>query len=450
MSLGTTDALREPHTGPTWTNWAGNQSVTPAATATPRSGEEVAEIVAAAHARGQRVKPVGAGHSFTDAAATTGIQLNLDGLSGFVSVDLERGRVRVRGGTRLHVLNRALEGIGLALPNLGDIDRQSIAGAIATGTHGTGARRQGIAAAVSGLTIVTADGSVIQCSEEHEPEVFQAGRVSLGALGVITEVELQCVPAFLLQATERSADIREVLSGAEALVAEHDHVDVHWFPHTDRCLLKCNNVVTTASPGAAGRPLPSWRAAVDDRFLANTVYERLNRLATRRPSIVPRLNQISARALGAREFTDVAWRVFCSPRDVRFTESEYAFPRTCLVPVMTELRAWIEAAREPLPFPVELRFAAADEAWLSTGYQRDNAYVAVHQFHRMDNTRYFAAFEQIAGEHGGRPHWGKLHTRTAADLRELYPRFGDFLAVRDRLDPDRTFANDYLDRVLGS
>lgn len=433
----------------TWRNWAGNQTCSPTQIARPRSVEEVAETLAGARARGERVKPVGAGHSFTDIAATTGVQLSLDGLSGLTDIDLDHGRVRVLGGTPLHVLNPALEALGLALPNLGDIDRQSISGAIATGTHGTGAQRHGIAAAVTALTIVTADGTIIDCSRELEPEIFHAARISLGALGVITAVELQCVPAFRLHATERSADIHEVLAGAEAMTAEHDHVDVHWFPHTDRCLLKCNNEVTTPLRGGAGRPLPVWRGALDDRFLANTVFEGLNRLATARPALVPRLNQFSSRALGARQFTDASWRVFCSPRDVRFTESEYAVPRDSLRPVMEELMAWIDAAREPLPIPVELRFAAADDVWLSTGYERDNAYVAVHQFHRMDNARYFAAFEAIVREHAGRPHWGKLHTRTAAELRELYPRFDDFLAVRDRLDPDRTFANDYLDRVLG-
>lgn len=435
--------------GTTWSNWAGNQISSPAQVALPRSVEEVAEVVAGASARGLRVKAVGAGHSFTDIAATTGVQVSLDRLSGFTSIDLERRRARVLGGTPLHVLNPALAGIGLALPNLGDIDRQSIAGAISTGTHGTGALRHGIAAAVTGLTIVTADGSVIECSREHDPGVFHAGRVSLGALGVITEVELACVPAFRLHAAEQGADIHEVLGGVEDLIAGNDHVDIHWFPHTDRCLVKCNNEVTVPPPGRAGRPLPGWREALDDRLLSNTVYERLNRLATRRPTLVPRLNQISARALGARQFTDHSWRVFCSPREVRFTESEYALPRAALRPVMESLMAWIDAEREPLPFPVELRFAAADDVWLSTGHARDNAYVAVHQFHRMDNTRAFAAFEAIVREHAGRPHWGKLHTRTAVELRELYPRFDDFLAVRDRLDPHRTFANDYLDRVLG-
>ncbi len=432
-----------------WHNWAGNQRATPALVARPTCTEEVAEVVATARARGQRVKPRGAGHSFTDIAVTDGVHLDLSALSGFTAIDLDRHRVRVLGGTPLHVLNPALEGIGLALPNLGDIDRQSLTGALATGTHGTGSRAQGMAAAVTGLTLVTADGTVRRCSADQDAEVFAAARIGLGALGVITEVELQCVPAFRLHAQESGASLTGLLADLDGLLAAHDHVDIHWFPHTDRCLLKRNNRSPAPLPGPAGRPLPAWREALDDRFLANTVFEQVNRLSRRAPSLVPLVNQVSARALGARQFTDASWRVFCSPREVRFRESEYAVPRPALPHVLAALRDWITAHREPLPFPVEVRFAAADEVWLSTAYQRDSAYVAVHQFHRMAHSRYFAAFEAIVAEHAGRPHWGKLHTRTEADLRELYPRFPDFLAVRDRLDPDRTFGNNYLDRVLG-
>ncbi|HLS46354.1 MAG TPA: D-arabinono-1,4-lactone oxidase [Ornithinicoccus sp.] len=432
-----------------WTNWAGNQTCDPVVVGTPRTAADVVELVERARHQGRRVKAVGAGHSFTGIAVTDGVQVDLSGLSGVINVDRERRRVRVGAGTPLHVLNPALEALGLALPNLGDIDRQSIAGAISTGTHGTGAALQGIAAAVTGLTLVTSDGSVVECSADEDPALFHAARVSLGALGIITEVELQCVPPFQLHAVEGSASIGEVLDSVDALAAGNDHVDIHWFPHTDRCLLKRNNRVEAPPPGAAGRPLPAWRETLDDRFLANTAYEQINRLATRRPGWVPRINKVSARVLGARQFTDTSWKVFCSPRDVRFTESEYAVPRASLGPVMAELMAWIDQSREPLPFPVEIRFTAADDVWLSTAYERDNAYVAVHQFHRMDGSRYFAAFEAIVREHAGRPHWGKLHTLTAEELRALYPRFDDFLATREQVDPGRTFANDYLDRVLG-
>ncbi|MGO4341990.1 D-arabinono-1,4-lactone oxidase [Pedococcus sp. 2YAF34] len=430
----------------TWTNWGRNQTCHPAQVAVPRDVEELAATVAQASARGVRVKAVGSGHSFTPVATTDGVQVRLDHLVGVLRADTRSGRVTVGAGTPLHVLNPALQALGLALPNLGDIDRQTISGAIATGTHGSGARFQGIASAVTGLVLVLADGSALRCSATEEPEVFAAARVGLGALGVVVEVELQCVPAFRLHAQEHGADLEDVLASVQDDVARHDHVDMHWFPHTDRVLVKHNDRV---GEDAGGRPLPAWRATLDDDLLSNRFFEVVNRASTRWPGIVPRLNQLTSRTLSARDYTDDSWRVFCSSRQVRFRESEYAVPRAAVGEVVRALRDWVDRHDVSLPFPVELRFTGADDIWLSTGYERENAYVAVHQYHRMDDGGVFAAFEAIVAEHEGRPHWGKLHTLGSDRLGELYARFGDFRAVRDRLDPGRTFTNDHLRHVLG-
>ncbi|MDT0214179.1 D-arabinono-1,4-lactone oxidase [Rothia sp. ARF10] len=430
----------------TWSNWAGNVTATPARIVEPRSVEDVVEAVKEAADRGERVRVVGTGHSFTPLVATDGTLLRLSHLSGVLEVDRERQRVRVAAGTPLHVLNPLLDALGLALPNLGDIDRQGIAGAVATGTHGTGVRHRGIAAAVTGLTLVLADGSVVAVDDAHDPELFRAATVGLGAFGVVVEVELQCVPAFRLRALETPGRLGEVLDGYETMVAEHDHVDVHWFPHTDRVLLKRNSRIAADDPG---RPQPRWRERLDDDLLSNKLYEVLNRTAAARPSIVPRLNQVSARVLGAKEYTDTSWRVFCTARDVRFRESEYAVPRASLPTVIGELRAWIDGHDVALPIPVEVRSTGADDVWLSTAYERENAYVAVHQYHRMDDGGVFEAFEAIVREHEGRPHWGKLHTLGAEELGRLYPRFGDVQRVRDRVDPERLFANAHLTHVLG-
>jgi L-gulono-1,4-lactone dehydrogenase len=372
--------------------------------------------------------------------------VRLDHLTGITAVDLDAARVTVGAGTPLHVLNPALQALGLALPNLGDIDRQTLSGAISTGTHGSGLRRQGIAAAVSGLTLALADGSLLRCSARTEPEVFGAARVGLGALGVLTEVELQCVPAFRVHAREFSADLTDVLETVADDIESHDHVDMHWFPHTSRVLVKHNDDVGDDDPG---RALPSWRANLDDDLLSNHFFELVNRVSTRWPHHVPRLAQVTARTLSDREFTDDSWKVFCSPRRVRFREMEYAVPLSSVGPVVTALRDWIDAHDVALPFPVELRFTGADDVWLSTAHERANAYVAVHQYHRMDDGGVFAAFEAIAAEHSGRPHWGKLHSLGAERLRGLYPRFDEFRLVRDRLDPQRTFANAHLRHLLG-
>lgn len=434
-------------TGAAWVNWAGNQQARPGAIAKPRSLDELRVVLRAAAGSGQRVRPVGSGHSFTGLALTDGVLLSLEHLSGVTAVDRNTHRVRVLGGTPLHELNLDLDAFGLALPNLGDIDRQSISGAIATGTHGTGARLQGIASAVSGLTLALAGGELLRCSADQHPDVFQAARIGLGSLGVVTEVELRCVPAFRLRASERGESLVGVLERIQQEADLNDHLDLHWFPHTDRVLVKRNNRVDDDDPG---RPLPRWRAWFDDELLANRLFEVVNRASARRPGIVPRLNQATSRALGAREYTDASWRVFCSPRDVRFRESEYAVPRAAVADVVLAVRDWTARHDVALPFPVEVRFTAADDIWLSTAYERDNAYVAVHQYHRMQDGGLFAAFEAIVAEHQGRPHWGKLHTLGRDRLTALYPRFGDFLAVRERLDPQRLFGNAHLERLLGA
>lgn len=424
----------------TWTNWAGNVATNPELIAHPASTEEVVALVRA-H---RRVKAIGAGHSFTQIGATDDVLIRLDRMNHLLSADARTGLVRVEAGISLHDLNRRLDALGLALPNLGDVDPQSVAGATSTGTHGTGARLFGIAKAIAALQLVTADGQVLEIDANHE--LFDAARVGLGALGIVTEVTLQCVPAFLLHAREEPVPLSAVLADLDHLVEDNDHFEFYFFPHTDKALTKRNNRVPA---GTERSPLPGWRHRLDDEFLSNTLYERVQRLGARRPGLVPRINSISGSLLGAREYTDSSHEVFISPRRVRFRESEFALPRDAAAEAIAEMQRWFETSGEHVSFPIEVRFTAADDIWLSTGYERDNVYLAVHQFHTVDPTTYFAAMQDIFTAHDGRPHWGKMHTLDAGYFRTVYPRFDDFVAVRDRLDPERTFTNDYLDRVLG-
>jgi FAD-linked oxidoreductase len=429
-----------------WTNWAGTESARLARVATPRDEAEVVAEVRAAASRGLRVKAIGAGHSFTGVAVTDGLQLRLGALSGVTSIDATRGEATVRAGTPLHVLNEELAAFGYALPNLGDIDRQSIAGAVGTGTHGTGLRLPGLSAGVRALRLVLADGSVVGCSPTQDPALFEAARLGLGALGVITELTLAVVPAFLLHAVERPEPLLSVLEQVDDAAESNDHFEFYWYPHTDRTQTKRNNRVPA---GTAPRPLARWRERLDDDLLANRLFEVSNRVATRLPRTTKGINAVASRALAERSYIDASHRVFVTARDVRFVESEWAFPRRSLREVLLELRDWIDRHDERISFPVECRVAAADDVWLSTAYERESAYVAVHRYHRQQHGRFFDAFEAIATEHGGRPHWGKLHTRGADYLRECYPRMDDFVAVRDRVDPERRFGNPYLERVLG-
>lgn len=397
---------------------------------------------------GMRVKCVGAGHSFTPIAVTDGILLDLSQLSGIVAVTptATGAEVTVRAGTPLHRLNPLLWDLGLAMENLGDIDAQSVAGAIATGTHGTGAGFTGLAGQVVGLQIVLADGQVVDCSAETEPELFAAARLGLGAIGVITALTLACVPAFALAATEGPALLDEVLTDLDRTVAETDHFEFYWWPHTRRVLTKHN----TRLPGDTPlRPLPRWRRDLDDELLSNGVFELSNRLCTAVPQATARVNTVAARLLFQRSFLDRSYAVYATPRRVRFREMEYAVPAGSLPALLDGLDRLITDSGDPVSFPVEVRFAAADEVWMSTAHGRASAYVAIHRYWRQPYEHYFRAFEELAVALGGRPHWGKMHWRTAADLRPDYPRFDDFRAVRDRVDPDRRFANPYLTAVLG-
>jgi L-gulonolactone oxidase len=300
---------------------------------------------------------------------------------------------------------------------------------------------------VRALDLVLADGSLLHTSPDDNPELFGAACVGLGALGVIATVTLQCEPAFALAAAEAPDSLDAVLAELDANVAGNDHFEFYWFPHTRGVLTKRNNRVL---PGTELRPLGRIRHYVDDELLSNKVFDGINRVTTRRPSLIPRANRIAARALSARDYIDRSYRVFASVRTVRFREMEYAVPRAAVPHVLQEIDAYLRRSGELIGFPVEVRFAAADDLWLSTATGRETGYVAVHQYHRRDHGSYFAAVEAIARSVGGRPHWGKLHDRTAEDLRPDYPHFDDFVAVRDKLDPERRFGNEYLARVLGA
>ncbi|MCE7083104.1 D-arabinono-1,4-lactone oxidase [Streptomyces sp. ST2-7A] len=439
-------AHRARGTTPEWWNWAGTESARPARTARPRDTAELAELVAEAAGRGLRVKAVGSGHSFTGVAVTDGLHLRMDAMDRPVEVDRERGLVTVEAGMPLYRLNRLLDAHGMALTNMGDIDRQTVSGAISTGTHGTGRSSGGLSAQVSGVELVTADGSVLRCSAEREPEVFAAARLGLGAVGVISRVTLRCEPAFLLRAVETPMPLDRVIEDLEGLVEGNEHMEFYWFPHTDRTLTKRNN----RPLGAARRePLNRIRARLEDEFLSNTLYEGVNRLGCAVPAAIPRLNAVAARALSPRVYTDVSHRVLTSPRRVVFREMEYAVPRAVLSQVLRELRRLPERHGERVGFPVEVRFTPADDVWLSSAHGRGSAYVAVHQYHRRPHAGWFRAAEEVLVAAGGRPHWGKLHRLGAETLRGLYPRFEDFRRVRARLDPAGVFGNPYLERVLG-
>ncbi|MGI5480187.1 D-arabinono-1,4-lactone oxidase [Streptomyces lavendofoliae] len=429
----------------TWRNWAGTVTARPVREARPASVRELADTVRSAAREGLRVKTVGTGHSFTSIAATDGVLVRPDLLTGIRRIDRREMTVTVESGTPLKRLNVALAREGLSLTNMGDIMEQTVAGAVSTGTHGTGRDSASVAAQIRELELVTADGRVLTCSEKENPEVFAAARVGLGALGVVSALTFAVEPVFLLTAREEPMSFDRVTSEFDALHAENEHFEFYWFPHTGNCNTKRNN-------RSAGPPAPPGRVSgwLEDEFLSNGLFQVVNSLGRAVPATVPAIARVSSRALSARTYTDVPYKVFTSPRRVRFVEMEYALPKETAVDALRELKAMIDRSPLRVSFPVEVRTAPADDITLSTASGRDTAYIAVHMYKGTPYRSYFTAAERIMTAHGGRPHWGKLHTRDAAYLAEVYPRFGEFTALRDRLDPDRVFGNDYLRRVLGA
>ncbi len=408
--------------------------------------EQITEAIAEASAAGLTVRALGSGHSFTPAAATDGAALDLSAWSGVVAADSRTGLVTVRSGTTIRQLNTALDTLGLAMENLGDIDSQTIAGAISTGTHGTGAALGGLATQVTGLELVLADGTVVSCSETERPDLFAAARVSIGALGVISTVTLRCVPAFRLVADERPMPLDEVVSRFDEFAAGNQHFEFYWFPYGRKALVKRNNPAGYGAP----RQLAAWRRFYEFEMMENAAFGTLCRTGRTLPRLIPRLNALSSAALSTRTYTASSHEVFVTSRRVRFVESEYAVPRESLVDVLAELRREVPKLADPVMFPVEIRVAAADDIWLSTASGRDSAYLAIHQYKGLPYQRYFDLFESVVAGVGGRPHWGKMHSLDASRLRSLYPRFDDFLRLRQEHDPNGVFANGYLDQVLGS
>lgn len=429
--------------GPTWRNWARNQAANPLSIESPSDEEALARLVAAAAERGENVKVVGSGHSFTAAAVTNGRMVRIDRLAGIRSIDRQAMTVTVGAGTTLSDLNEALHEQGLAMPNLGDIAYQTVAGAVSTSTHGTGLAFTGLAAQVAALRIVDGTGAVHSATSQSNADILDAARVSVGALGAVSEYTLRVVPAFRLRAVEEPMRLDTVLERIDELVEQNDHFEFFWIPHTKWALTKRNS--RTQDPP---EPLPRVRGWIEKTFMENYAFGALCWAGRAAPSLIPRL-ATALPSSGSRTYCDHSHKVFASPRLVRFYEMEQAIPREALVPALNEIRSMIDARGYRLNFPVEVRFTAQDDVPLSTAFGRESAYIAVHVFKGMEFEPYFRDVEAIVRAHGARPHWGKIHFREADDLAAAYPRWGEFMAIRDRLDPGRVFANDYTRRVFG-
>ena len=427
-----------------WTNWAGDQQCAPERIARPGSESELAAEVSAAAEAGQEVRAVGSGHSFTDTACTDGLMVDLSRMGCVLEADTDSGRVSVQAGIKLHALGAELAARGLALENQGDIDRQALAGATATATHGTGARFANLSAQLVGMRLVTATGEVLDLSADSDPEAFLAARVSVGALGIASVVTLQCVPLFTIHRRDEPGTLDEALDLLDEHVDGNDHYEFYAFPYS-------KTVMNRFSERCDCEPVPvSERTLfVREALIENRIVDFFGRVGRAVPRAVPTLNRVLGRLVSADERTDHAYKVYASRREVKFTEMEYAIPRQDGREAVRRVMEMIERRRLPVAFPIEVRFAAGDDAFLSTAHGRDTCYIAVHQYRGMPFESYFRGVEEIMSSYGGRPHWGKRHYRAATLLRERYPDWDRFQAVRSRLDPGAAFTNDYVRRTLG-
>jgi FAD-linked oxidoreductase len=440
-----TTATRPAATGTkTWRNWTGDQTCTPAAVERPASREELAAVVRTAAEAGHSVRVAGSGHSFSDVPLTDGVMVRVEALNRVLDANPTSGLVKVEAGIVLADLNERLYELGLAMENLGDIDRQTLAGAISTATHGTGAGLRNISAQVEAMEIVTADGELRALSASGARDDLLAARVGLGALGAIYSVTLRTVPAFTLHRVDTPRPLGEVLDRFDELAERNDHFEFFVFPYTETALtIERNRSELPERPRSA---LSRWAS---DVVMENTVGDLALRLTRRRPSLIPRFAASAAKMMSQGERLDRSYRIFANERRIRFTEMEYALPRDRGPEAVRRIMELVEKRRIEMAMPIECRVVAPDDAFLSPSHERPTTYVAVHQYRGMEWRPYFEAVEAIMNEYEGRPHWGKRHFQTHETLAERYPRWADFAAARDRLDPERFFRNEYTDRVLG-
>ncbi|MEK3746285.1 D-arabinono-1,4-lactone oxidase [Brevibacillus sp. FSL K6-0770] len=426
-----------------WSNWTGNVQSQPRHIAMPQSLDEVISVVRACKADGTRIRVVGSGHSFTRLVQTEECLLSLDRLQGIVHVDQEQQTVEVWAGTKLKTLGALLHQAGYSQENLGDINAQSIAGAVSTGTHGTGIQFGSVSTQVVGLTVVTASGEVLEVSEQSHPDLFKAMQVSLGLLGIIVRVKLRVLPAYRLRYQSHRMPLDECLSSLDTFKQSHRHFEFYTFPYSDTVQVKFMN--ETSEPSSANQQWSYMKKMV----VENGLFWLLSESCRLRPTLTQSVSKLSAQSVPNVNESGYSHELFATPRLVRFYEMEYCIPAEHMGEAIKEMRQAIEQERFAVHFPLECRYVKQDDIWLSPAYERDSAFIAVHMYKGMPYEAYFARMEQIFRRFGGRPHWGKMHNMTAEHLHQVYPRLPDFLAIRAQLDPDGMFVNPYLSELFG-
>lgn len=415
-----------------WRNWSGSQ-FSAVHIFKPININELSGMVQS-HAH---IRAVGAGHSFSPLAKTDEVLLNLDQFKGIVAFDQEKTQCTVQAGTRLYDLGKDLAPINQALINQGDIDQQSLAGAISTGTHGTGINLPCISAFVEGFELLTADGELLQCHREQNAEIFQAGRVALGSLGILTQIILQNRPQYKLKEQIRLCSLKDIFTHIDQWKHQHRHIEFWAFLHADQVMLK-----TLDETDATIQPrTESWPS--EDALL--TLCSELTR---KLPATNPYLQKLLGVFVKPTCYVDWSHRIFPTPRNTKFNEMEYQIPVDSGLQCLDEILHILRKHQVPMFFPIEFRYVKGDEIWLSPFYQRDSVSISIHQFYKQDYRTIFDLIEPILQKYQGRPHWGKLHSMSTASLRELYPKWDDFMVLRQQLDPQQKWLNPYLKQLF--
>lgn len=429
--------------GKRWQNWSGSVHCAPQNIYFPTCEQDIIDAIKQTSAKNQKIRVVGSGHSFTPLIETEENIMSLKQYDGIYSIDEEKKEATVKSGTQLRALGQLLSERKWAMENLGDIDCQTIAGAISTGTHGTGLSLGCISTQVVCFTLITANGEVIKCSEAENSDIFKAGQVSLGSLGIISKITLRLIPSYYLKVKKERKSFEKTLEEFEKNINENRHFEFFWLPHTDYTYAKTMNMEKKAKN--RGR----WRKYLNEIFFENGALFVLGNICR----FFPRWSQTTSRwgtsLIPEGEEIDLSCNIFASYRWVKFHEMEYGVPLEKGVSVLREINEWVKENNIPVSFPVEFRIAKKDDIFLSPAYKRDTAFIAVHSFRGVPHKKYFEGCEKIFRKAGGRPHWGKMHTLTANELKKMYPKWDHFQKIRQELDPNGLFLNKYLESIFG-
>lgn len=442
-------------------NWAKTYRCKPLAYFEVETVEQIKAVLDLARRDGRTVKVVGSSHSPSDLVMTNDYIINMDKMNAMLHVDKSTNVVSVQAGIRLYQLHKELASVGLAMSNLGSISDQSIAGAISTATHGTGITFVGLSSMITDMDLVTASGELIACSPTQFSDIFYSACCSLGALGVITRVSLQCEPSFRLHERQEPALFSNILQGLDTVVNSAQHVRIWYYPHTDNAVIwRANRTYVPPKPSS------NW---VQSTLIGYHIEQALLYVSRFKPSMTPRITDfIYKNVVGTpRESIDESYKSFNF--DCLFPQyvNEWAVPIENAKNCLEALRTWIDGTTKAIyppgknnnphayvHFPIEIRFSDKDDVWLSPSYGRKTCWIGIIMYRPYGKPipykKYFKAYEDILRSFQGRPHWAKAHESSTADFDRMYPHWKDYCAIRDKLDPNGMFANAYVKRhILG-